>query len=88
MTNTETETLIYETAAGFAKLFVDAFPPGFVQSAVHEQDVYIGKIVGLFEQALRELIPYKFPEGTEFESTEVLPVLEGKVVANTGREEV
>ena len=88
MTNTETEAQIYETAAGFAKQFTEAFPPGFVESAVHEQDVYIGKIVAVFEQALRELIPYKFPEGTVFEETEILPVLEGVIVADARREEV
>ena len=84
VTEKETEAMIDKTAAGFAQLFVDAFPLGFIEDAVHREITYIGRISSLFEERLRELIPYAFDpdEFAAAASTSLVPVLEGVVVVS------
>ena len=56
-------------------------PLGMIESVLREPRVMVvSELVVAFEGKLREMIPFAFEEGTVFDPTEVLPVLEGTVV--------
>lgn len=74
-TEKEIEAYIDEAAVQLAVEFLDKFPKGFLEDAVYREVTYIGRITALFEEKLRELIPYRFdPE-------KFVPVLEGTVIS-------
>ena len=57
-------------------------PLGVIEKVLTEPRIMVvSELVVAFEMQLREMIPYAFEKGTAFDATEVLPVLEGRVVS-------
>jgi hypothetical protein len=72
MTQTETETLIYETVDKMVEAFLAGFPSGLIEEAMRTHVTGPARIAGRVDAKLRELIP-----GVP---TQVIPVLEGVIV--------